>query len=724
MADGSANVKLKLAFENKKAKDQPVIYRGADASINQLTLNIQNVGSPIKLKGGDPKSENDRLQNGDGVSTFYLTFKDFLTAEQVQGLAVSLEGWKAQYFPKPMPSVAISPTRDIILESNQSLSFQINQLQTELQPGFFKLSVDYLNLGEVGEYGNFKQKVHVLNPPVPGNKDLVLNANFLNGSGRQINISTDPSRPIQNQLAFFLSNPDPNHPIVVRGNKVEGQFAFTFVFDEKGPESDGALTTAEDGKNIQLNLPNSFGNQWRTGKSVQGPSPVWFLTPQSTQLFGTGSSASLELMFNNIVTELQPGLTPMYLQYSGIPGFNDGFITFPLISKVLPKPSISFEALPSNIAFGEAVDLYWSGVEVSRVILEFEEIDAEGRRVNTSLDSNLGQIPLLSEGTKFYPKEKTTYTLQAYGTDGAQLGEIQREVSVTPPAPPEVSFSFVLATPFGRFVDDGEGKISCFNPTGPVKVQWSIKNALGASLSPSSSPLVEKAGEPGTFIGRETFAPEPGKDTFPNTTFTLTVRGFDSNQYPITHVETLHIYNVMANPIGSIIAYSGTGDPDPDKFTGAEWKICDGRALQVSEYPELHGFIGNSYGDGTQPGGNTAGLFFNLPDLRGQFLRGRDNGRGLDPDAGKRTAMQVGGNIGDSIGSVQGFMVESHQHNIEIGGDRTLWPSGQEGNTSGKTGQAAKDPTFLGNPDMKTDDCGGNETRPVNAYVSFIIRVK
>lgn len=53
--------------------------------------------------------------------------------------------------------------------------------------------------------------------------------------------------------------------------------------------------------------------------------------------------------------------------------------------------------------------------------------------------------------------------------------------------------------------------------------------------------------------------------------------------------------------------------------------VCDGSAVSRTTYPELYNAIGNLYGAGN---GTTT---FNLPDFRGEFVRGVDDGRGVDP---------------------------------------------------------------------------------------------
>ena len=55
------------------------------------------------------------------------------------------------------------------------------------------------------------------------------------------------------------------------------------------------------------------------------------------------------------------------------------------------------------------------------------------------------------------------------------------------------------------------------------------------------------------------------------------------------------------------------------------WLICNGAEVQRAQYPALFAAIGTIWGTGN---GNST---FNLPDFRGEFRRGADLGRGVDP---------------------------------------------------------------------------------------------
>lgn len=64
----------------------------------------------------------------------------------------------------------------------------------------------------------------------------------------------------------------------------------------------------------------------------------------------------------------------------------------------------------------------------------------------------------------------------------------------------------------------------------------------------------------------------------------------------------------------------------------AGWLKCNGAAVSRATYAALFAAIGTTYGVGD--GATT----FNLPELRGEFLRGLDDGRGVDPARGIGTA--------------------------------------------------------------------------------------
>ncbi len=148
-------------------------------------------------------------------------------------------------------------------------------------------------------------------------------------------------------------------------------------------------------------------------------------------------------------------------------------------------------------------------------------------------------------------------------------------------------------------------------------------------------------------------------------------------------------------PPGTIIAYGG-------KVAPAGWLVCDGSNYAQTLYPALFAVTSTAFGSAVA--GN-----FNVPDLRGRFLRGWDNGANRDPEAGSRTPMSPGGAKNNSIGSVQLDQFKSHTHD----------DSGLAGTGAGTIGYGTGKTYAIGN---KTTAAGGTETRPINAYVNYIIK--
>lgn len=154
---------------------------------------------------------------------------------------------------------------------------------------------------------------------------------------------------------------------------------------------------------------------------------------------------------------------------------------------------------------------------------------------------------------------------------------------------------------------------------------------------------------------------------------------------------------VQAVPVGTVMAFPGEREPEG-------WLLCDGRELQKDKYSELHGVVADLYGTARSQSG------FLIPDYRGRFLRGRDDGTGRDPDHADRLDAN-GVRIGGSVGSVQADAVMAHSHGLPIGG-------GQDGPQPGAYSKLDVKP----GPAAESLQWGGKETRPKNIYVSFMIK--
>lgn len=190
-------------------------------------------------------------------------------------------------------------------------------------------------------------------------------------------------------------------------------------------------------------------------------------------------------------------------------------------------------------------------------------------------------------------------------------------------------------------------------------------------------------------------------------------------------------------PVGTVMAFSG-----PKTKIPAGWVYCDGTQLDGtnSQWKQLYEVIGTTWGG--------SGTNFNLPDLRGVFLRGVNEtktGAYIDPDAAGRQAATTGGNTGNNVGSMQAAETKAHTH-VAAGNTNT---DGAHSHTGHETARADNDDNDMpnnyivqGNPNyyqsfmditsagsahshyfsVTTSSVGGSETRPANAAVYYIIK--
>ena len=170
-------------------------------------------------------------------------------------------------------------------------------------------------------------------------------------------------------------------------------------------------------------------------------------------------------------------------------------------------------------------------------------------------------------------------------------------------------------------------------------------------------------------------------------------------------------------PIGAIVPYAGPFDTSngfirkgkilskTDPETKSEWLACNGADANATDYYELSKVIKNIYGGKDDPATGKLSVFY-LPDYRGMFIRGFDDGRDIDKDR------ILGKEQKDNVGKHEHKYnrMESHAKSgteiekFESGGTDTLYQS-------------------LTDEITTTSDTEG-ETRPKNISVNFLIRAK
>lgn len=173
----------------------------------------------------------------------------------------------------------------------------------------------------------------------------------------------------------------------------------------------------------------------------------------------------------------------------------------------------------------------------------------------------------------------------------------------------------------------------------------------------------------------------------------------------VTNTDWLEISS--NNAVGSVAFFAGNTAP-------LGWLKANGAAVSRTAYSKLFAYIGTSFGSGD---GSTT---FNLPDLRGEFLRAWDDGRGID--SGRSFAStQSSQNLSHShTGAVLPGGAHSHTTSASY---RTSGGSVAFGGTGGSMGlQNGVNGVGDHVHGLSIDNSGGTEARPRNVALLLCIK--
>lgn len=127
------------------------------------------------------------------------------------------------------------------------------------------------------------------------------------------------------------------------------------------------------------------------------------------------------------------------------------------------------------------------------------------------------------------------------------------------------------------------------------------------------------------------------------------------------------------------------------------WLKCNGAAVSRTTYGALFAAIGTTFGAGN---GTTT---FNVPELRGEFIRGVADGRAVD--------------TGRVLGSTQAQAIQAHTHTLTLPRDLV---NGNEAPPF--TDAVYGDEAQAGSDTRTTSSTGGAETRPRNVALLYCIK--
>jgi microcystin-dependent protein len=178
---------------------------------------------------------------------------------------------------------------------------------------------------------------------------------------------------------------------------------------------------------------------------------------------------------------------------------------------------------------------------------------------------------------------------------------------------------------------------------------------------------------------------------------------------------------VVSSLAPNVTFVTGTVHMWPTETVPAGTLECNGAAINRIAYAKLFALIGTIYGSGD---GTTT---FNLPEMRGLFIRGWDHGSGVDTDAATRLASGTGGVTGNHVGTKQGGAAGP----VAITGAAftgTFTPPLRDGSIGGLNFLTTGDPTgtngttgVISGTLNVSGNSGAAETRPKNISLMYVI---
>jgi hypothetical protein len=155
---------------------------------------------------------------------------------------------------------------------------------------------------------------------------------------------------------------------------------------------------------------------------------------------------------------------------------------------------------------------------------------------------------------------------------------------------------------------------------------------------------------------------------------------------------------IVKGVIGERKQYISTQNPPAEELS-----LCEEKKELGSNYTRLNSVLNKRFGEGP----NKRSM---LPDIRGYFSRSWNNSSDIDPDASNRQTIGDGQRTGDFVGTIENDAFFKHSHQLDF----TTIPifQGTAGTTNGLNTMKTS----------KTDETGGEETRPKNFSELYTIR--
>jgi hypothetical protein len=317
----------------------PIVFISTEAQWGKLRIRIQNsTAAPVPF---------------DTAALVKICMKPLLSTAEIARIRVAGADWSCQ----PMEDrLEIKPLRAGAIPANGSATIDLTQVlgSGEAATGHFRFEY----AGFDGKSGGQRVTVFRQNPPgsgrvLPLTQDLGARVEYAQ-QARTVYFTPAGAPPIKNHLTLQVANTDAAHPIrLADGGKPKIVLSFVSGTSRSSICADDQL------KSVEVSIRQTDGVQWDVEKDSTGPVPVWNLRPKagSETLFSAGGVISFQI--GNLETRLEPGwASPMFLQFAGVPGYDDSYTAL-LLQKTEPVPYVRRFLATSNgtpVAYDATLD--------------------------------------------------------------------------------------------------------------------------------------------------------------------------------------------------------------------------------------------------------------------------------------------------------------------------------------------------------------------------------
>ncbi|HEY4281185.1 MAG TPA: kelch repeat-containing protein [Conexibacter sp.] len=315
---------------------------------------------------------------------------------QAAKVTVASDGWQAA---ATGPMLTLTPSASLVLSASAPIVIALTGVVATATAA----TNDVVQVDAGGAAPT--TKLFLMRAPVgAGDLNKALEVDFL----PQAVFRSPGANTIENVLILRLVNRNPTSPLVSAAWARTPTVHLSFVYgDDIGSltPDDAPAGDPHSAFNIEVDVSATYAGGKTTYEWEATPPdpaqtdvpPVWTLqpVPENLAVLGAGSGATAEFRISGLSTAAPAGNTPVYLQFTDFPGYDDCVITRSL-SKAEPTPAIVFfDGVPTYVTdLDESVTLEWQTTQMARVELQQHgqpldgPFDTDHGTYTTSIDRN------------------------------------------------------------------------------------------------------------------------------------------------------------------------------------------------------------------------------------------------------------------------------------------------------------------------------------------------